>query len=320
MSTLSNQPDTNKSNIPISNSENESSTPMLTHPLTLIVATTPIAATTTSTTAAVAAAATSASTTLKTRLGIGYAGTLPWPRIKSDMSFFARVTSRIPKTDDGNNKDGKKSVANAIIMGRKTYYSLPKSLRPLGKRINVVLTREGAGGAVEGEVMKELKAQREKKEKARKEKGLEGEEDVTDAVVAGELEDAVKRLTSPERDIGVGKIYVIGGAEIYASTLRLGSEGLGKGVRVVMTKILRRRDGEGAGEVPDTVEGFVPVNGWECDTFFPVDDFSEGSGWREASSAEVSEWVGEEVSPDWKEEEEVATKIVGYERVGNVSN
>jgi hypothetical protein len=32
----------------------------------------------------------------ESRLGIGLNGTLPWPRIKTDMSFFARVTSRPP--------------------------------------------------------------------------------------------------------------------------------------------------------------------------------------------------------------------------------
>jgi dihydrofolate reductase len=33
-------------------------------------------------------------------------------------------------------------TTNAIIMGRKTYDSVPGSLRPLAKRINVVITRD----------------------------------------------------------------------------------------------------------------------------------------------------------------------------------
>lgn len=172
---------------------------------------------------------------------------------------------------------------------------------------------------MEGEVMRELKLQREKREKTRNEKGLKSEEDTTDAVVAGSLEAAIKELTSLERR-EVGKIFVIGGAEIYASALRLSAQELGRGMRIVMTKILRRRkDGESTdssvGEVPGSKEGFIPVGGYDCDTFFPIDDFSEALGWREATAAEVSRWVGEEVNPDWKEEGEVATKVVGYERL-----
>ena len=32
---------------------------------------------------------------------------------------------------------------NAIIMGRKTWESLPESKRPLGNRLNIILTRNG---------------------------------------------------------------------------------------------------------------------------------------------------------------------------------
>lgn len=169
--------------------------------------------------------------------------------------------------------------------------------------------------------MKELKLQREKKDAARREKGeASGEVDTTDAVVAGSLETAITGLQSLERR-AVGNIFVIGGADIYASALRLSPDGFGRGMRVVMTKILRKkREGEtlghqGVGEEQDSLEGFVPVGGYECDTFFPVEDFSEASGWREASAADVSGWVGEEVHSGWRDEGEVATKIVGYERL-----
>ncbi|KAF4269981.1 hypothetical protein CNMCM8812_001295 [Aspergillus fumigatus] len=104
-------------------------------PLTLIVATTPIRT----------------SENLPTRLGIGLHGTLPWPRIKADMAFFARATSRPPRP----------GTTNAIIMGRKTYDSLPQNLRPLAKRINVVITRDSTG-SVRERIMKELEAKRAK--------------------------------------------------------------------------------------------------------------------------------------------------------------
>lgn len=46
------------------------------------------------------------------------------------MAYFARVTSTAP--------EGRK---NAVIMGRKTWESIPANFRPLSKRLNVVISR-----------------------------------------------------------------------------------------------------------------------------------------------------------------------------------
>ena len=54
----------------------------------------------------------------------GKDGTLPW-RLKTDMALFKSLTMGKP-----------------IIMGRKTWDSLPK--RPLPGRLNIVLTRDGS--------------------------------------------------------------------------------------------------------------------------------------------------------------------------------
>jgi dihydrofolate reductase/thymidylate synthase len=64
----------------------------------------------------------------KTLRGIGYENGLPWPRIKADMIFFRDLTK---KTENPNKK-------NAVIMGRKTWDSLPK---PLPGRKNIVISR-----------------------------------------------------------------------------------------------------------------------------------------------------------------------------------
>ncbi|HEY5951500.1 MAG TPA: dihydrofolate reductase [Kofleriaceae bacterium] len=64
--------------------------------------------------------------------GIGKNNGLPWPKLKADMAHFRRVTSEAP--------DGK---LNAIIMGRKTWESQEMGGKPLPKRLNVVVTRQG---------------------------------------------------------------------------------------------------------------------------------------------------------------------------------
>lgn len=54
---------------------------------------------------------------------------MPW-HIPRDLAYFSRVTTKAPAAQ-----------VNAIVMGRKTWESIPPKLRPLKKRINVVLSR-----------------------------------------------------------------------------------------------------------------------------------------------------------------------------------
>ncbi len=62
-------------------------------------------------------------------LGIGKNNTLPWD-FKEDMQFFHNQTTQ--------ELQGK---INILIMGRKTYESIPKAHRPLKNRINIVISR-----------------------------------------------------------------------------------------------------------------------------------------------------------------------------------
>lgn len=64
------------------------------------------------------------------KMGIGKDNRLPWPRLGGDMKYFAEVTTGAA--------DGK---INAVVMGRKTWESLPDKSRPLKERLNVVLSR-----------------------------------------------------------------------------------------------------------------------------------------------------------------------------------
>ena len=63
--------------------------------------------------------------------GVGLKNQLPWS-FRSDMQHFKKVTTQ---TQSQNTK-------NAVIMGRKTWESIPKAFRPLKDRINVVISRQ----------------------------------------------------------------------------------------------------------------------------------------------------------------------------------
>src|SRR5689334_22205356 len=56
---------------------------------------------------------------------------MPWPRLRADLRHFKEVTSRAAP--------GKR---NAILMGRRTWDSVPAAQRPLPGRLNVVISRQ----------------------------------------------------------------------------------------------------------------------------------------------------------------------------------
>lgn len=55
---------------------------------------------------------------------IGAGNALPWPRLQADMARFKALT-----------------MGHAVVMGRKTWESIPEKFRPLPGRANVVVTR-----------------------------------------------------------------------------------------------------------------------------------------------------------------------------------
>lgn len=62
--------------------------------------------------------------------GIGKSNSIPW-HLKAEISHFRKLTSSISKS----------AWQNAVIMGRRTWESLPEKYRPLPNRHNIVLTR-----------------------------------------------------------------------------------------------------------------------------------------------------------------------------------
>lgn len=65
--------------------------------------------------------------------GIGHKGKLPW-HIKEDLHYFSKLT----KADEGSNK------RKAVIMGSRTWRSLPQGEGGLAGRDNYVLTASGS--------------------------------------------------------------------------------------------------------------------------------------------------------------------------------
>lgn len=100
---------------------------------------------------------------------IGRANTIPW-RIPEDMRRFRSVT-----------------MGHPVVMGRRTWDSLPDRFRPLPGRRNIVVTRNPAWHA-------------------------------DGAERAGSLQEALSLLG------GALQVFVIGGGELYADALPLADE------------------------------------------------------------------------------------------------
>lgn len=71
-------------------------------------------------------------TTFQNKLAIGRSGKLLF-NLKDDMTFFKNITTNSLSNDSRLDK-------NIVLMGRKTYFSIPENFRPLKDRINIVLT------------------------------------------------------------------------------------------------------------------------------------------------------------------------------------
>ncbi|MBX9688866.1 MAG: dihydrofolate reductase [Candidatus Obscuribacterales bacterium] len=123
--------------------------------------------------------------------GIGKNNTLPW-RLSGDLKFFKQLTCHASA--------GKQ---NAVIMGRKTWDSLPAKVKPLPERLNIVLSRQSNLALPEG------------------------------VLQANSLESALSLCHESE----ISEIFVIGGSELFKTALE--DPGL---KRVYLTEIYKSFD------------------------------------------------------------------------------
>lgn len=112
-------------------------------------------------------------------MGIGYMNRLPW-KLKKELEYFNKMTTTSP---DPAHK-------NIVIMGRKTWSSIPPKYRPLKDRTNVVLSRTVST--------------------------IEDRESVDH--IFSSLPDALEGVSQLRNK---GQVWVVGGQSIYEEALRL---------------------------------------------------------------------------------------------------
>lgn len=110
--------------------------------------------------------------------GIGYENRIPW-FIKEDIAEFKRITS-----------EAKVGAKNVVIMGRKTWESIPQKMRPLVNRINIVVS-----GTIEKPSSTEL-------------------------IVRSFPEAFEKIATLAKNGEEIGEIFVMGGSSLYRRGLQ----------------------------------------------------------------------------------------------------
>lgn len=209
--------------------------------------------------------------------GIGKNGTLPWPMLKKEMAYFARVTKRVPGAssmpdtsmlaETSSQLSDSSEVAataniqppqNVVVMGRKTWESIPPKFRPLPQRTNVVISRS---------------------------EKLEGVGE--DVVVGDSISSALSTLVAKVKEgqaAPLGRVFVIGGGAIYKQALEM---------EQAKSILLTRVEGE-----------------WDCDTDFPIDVEAE-QGWTRRQKGDLDEFTGEDVQE--AQEDEIKGEKVRYE-------
>ncbi|XP_048359057.1 dihydrofolate reductase [Sphaerodactylus townsendi] len=112
-------------------------------------------------------------------MGIGKNGLLPWPPLKEEFAFFQKMTRTTTE----------KGKQNVVIMGKKTWFSIPEKNRPLKGRINIVLSKQ----------------LRETPEGAH--------------FLSRTLDEALDLLELPELAKLVDKVWIIGGSSVYKAAM-----------------------------------------------------------------------------------------------------
>ncbi|MFF7250310.1 dihydrofolate reductase [Embleya sp. NPDC008237] len=141
---------------------------------------------------------------------IGADNAIPW-RLPEDLAHFKATT-----------------LGHPVVMGRKTWDSLPSRFRPLPGRRNIVVTRNPRWVA-------------------------EGAER------AGSVTDALALAAEPSEPGVPGAAWVIGGGEIYGATLEYAT-------MLSVTEVESTVDGDTYAPTPDSTWKVAEDKGWQFST------------------------------------------------------
>lgn len=114
--------------------------------------------------------------------GIGKNGCLPWKYLKDDMEYFRNTTMGV--TDP--------LKRNIVVMGGRTFRSIPDRFRPLVGRVNFILSSQLSENHPTG-----------------------GELTVTSPYIFNRIEDLVNNILKYDDNYNIENVFIIGGATIY---------------------------------------------------------------------------------------------------------
>lgn len=144
----------------------------------------------------------------KSNRGIGFKNDLVW-RYKEDMDFFRKTTTLMSGTEP-----------NSVIMGRKTWDSIPPKFKPLSDRKNIVVSRSMEPGWYKYDVKKD----------SEKSKGLK-RLNIADNLAkilpvnyvrfASSLNKALEDVERFGNGTLKGQTFVIGGSQLYEHAIML---------------------------------------------------------------------------------------------------
>ena len=112
--------------------------------------------------------------------GIAKDGDLPW-HLPGDLAHFKNTTVTT----------GQPGRRNAVIMGRKTWDSIPPKYRPLPRRLNVVLSRQSALELPDG------------------------------VLHAHDIEAALALVSGSDHGADVDRVFVVGGGAVYSQAVTM---------------------------------------------------------------------------------------------------
>lgn len=130
--------------------------------------------------------------------GIGRDALLPWhpKRLHLDIAFLKHITTHDYRPErEGQVRLGEPRGKNAVVMGRKTWDSIPARFRPMEGRYNIVITSRP----------QELR-------------NTLSEATTDDVYVVGSFDEAIEEGARLVAQSG-GRVYVLGGSAVYATAL-----------------------------------------------------------------------------------------------------